>query len=349
MARRSEGWSLKRDRRTGNWLVTFTHPKRGGQCTRSTRTGDAREAKRVAAQIYEDELGGRQRPKPGQRLDLEGLVAEWLVTVEKEVRPDTLKCWQLYARTHWLPHFGDRVDDASIRDYVRSRLSHVTGSTVKKELSALRRFLRWSVEEGAVVGMPEIPVIRKGTSGTKDPRGDKVRVDFDPETAWRVINALPIRSARARYPVRAFFAVMWETSLRRGTLWRLEAPRDYRRGDGEVTIRPEADKSGYGRTVPLTDVARAALDSCCPAQGPIFPPADLRVVLRAAALAAGLPEERAGRLSHHDFRHARITDWANRSKGLTGPGYLAGHKHATTTAMYVHAKRREAEGLLGND
>ena len=41
---------------------------------------------------------------------------------------------------------------------------------------------------------------------------------------------------------------------------RLEAPGDYHRGADELVIRDAVDKAAYGRILPLTAAARAALD-----------------------------------------------------------------------------------------
>ena len=71
-----------------------------------------------------------------------------------------------------------------------------------------------------------------------------------------------------------------------------------------------------------------------------------RHALLAAAKAAGLSEERAHHLSYHDFRHASLTHMASDSTDLVGMAFLAGHKHITTTAQYVHSHQKAAERAL---
>ena len=44
----------------------------------------------------------------------------------------------------------------------------------------------------------------------------------------------------------------------------------------------------------------------------------------------------ARHLSAHDFRHAALTHMAAVGSDLTAIGHIAGHKNATTTALYVH-------------
>ena len=68
--------------------------------------------------------------------------------------------------------------------------------------------------------------------------------------------------------------------------------------------------------------------------------------LRAAARAAGLEPDRASEVKPCDFRHSVATELTERSGNLLGVGYLLGHRHATTTNQYVHARRRAAEAVL---
>ena len=80
----------------------------------------------------------------------------------------------------------------------------------------------------------------------------------------------------------------WETALRPRTIARLTAPGDYHRGATTLQIRDEIDKNRFGRELPLTDTARAALDSVCPTSGLIFGHHDCTMLLRRAAKAAGI-------------------------------------------------------------
>ncbi len=131
-----------------------------------------------------------------------------------------------------------------------------------------------------------------------------------------------------------------------GTLQRLRAPDDYRSGAAFLTIRAEADKARYEREVPLTARAHEVLDEVCPNEGLIFPKFAWRHPLRAAARAAGLEPDRASKVKPYDFRHSVATELTERSGNLLGVGYLLGHRHATTTNQYVHARRRAAESVL---
>jgi integrase len=135
--------------------------------------------------------------------------------------------------------------------------------------------------------------------------------------------------------------VAWETGLRPATIAALRAPDDYRRGARELVIRDEEDKARFGRRLPLTARARKVLDRVCPDVGVIFGRHDARAPFATAAKVAKLDH-----VTPYDLRHSRLTLWGSTSTDLTAIGYLAGHRHATTTARYVHQARRGAEEVL---
>lgn len=269
----------------------------------------------------------------------------------------TIDNYEMYTRAHYLPFFRtlDRLTTASCTDYTRTRLRKVQAKTVRKEHSGLRGFVRWCVEQGHMHedDAPTIRPVPKKATGTPDDVRRKVGgwVDLTPKEAEAIIALLPERGRRNR-AIRAYYRVLWETSLRPETLCCLRAPGDYKRGSKTLKIRDEADKARFGRIVSLTQDARDALDSVCPDAGSLFPrrkdgqPADYRVSLRKAAREAGLGRERSARISDYDFRHGRITQLVHETGDLLGPGYIAGHKHVTTTAKYAHARKSMADAAL---
>jgi site-specific recombinase XerD len=255
----------------------------------------------------------------------------------------------MYVRTHWQPFFVslDRVTTVRGDAYWRHRLRVVKRKTVLKELSALRGFLAWCFEHGHVA---EVPIIRSpprsatGKADTKRPH--KARpLELAREDVERIIAHLPElskgRFGKRRFIVRKRFEIAWETGLRPATLDELAAPLDYHRGAAELVIRDEIDKVRYGRKLPLTDAARATLDSIVPDVGLVFGRHDYRPYLLEAATRAGVKG-----LSAYDFRHARLTDLVSHSGDLTGVAYLAGHKNVTTTNRYVHPSLRAAARVL---
>lgn len=282
------------------------------------------------------------------------LVAAWLCAMEHEKRPATIVTWELYGRTHWVPFFKDAAELASERRlaaYVTARLKSALAATVAKECSALQTLLSWCARKdiGYLAAAPTVPRPPKG-AGKK--ALTKIRVDLTAEQAEAIIEGLPEtirrkeRGVGEKRPCRALFRALWETGLRIGTFLRLEAPHDYHRGASELVIRDEADKAEYGRVLPLTAKARAALDSVCPDAGLLFLPVNYRAQLRKAALAAGVPGHLAGHVSHHDFRHGRATHLLDTGTPLSAVSYLLGHKQATTTNLYVHARQTEAKRAI---
>jgi integrase len=269
----------------------------------------------------------------------------WLDIAGAEVDELTAETWKRYAKAHWVPYFDtfQQITTASIADYARLRLKEVRAVTVRKELSALRGFLRWCEEQGHLDEAPKVKSIPKRATGTS--AVEQVRVDLTAEQAAAIIAALPEQTRMGNRP-RAFFAFMWETALRRATLWELRAPGDYHPGRATLRIRKEADKSRYDRELPLSPLAREILDDVCPKEGRIFPAVDFRYVLREAARAAGLSEHDAAHLSNHDFRHGALTHLAETSGDLLAISYLGGHKHLTTTSRYLHARQAAAARAL---
>jgi integrase len=314
--------------------VRFTHA--GGRQHRSTHARDLAGVQVEAARIYAETVSGRRlqsRTEPLKELDV--LFAEWLSQIESEIAPETWKTYQGYFTNHFLPFFesAERITASSTEDYSRMRLRKVTRSTVAKELSAFRNFLSWPERRKEI---DEAPLVRnppRRSTGTAFDGGkrDKVRVSLTSEQAEAIIDLLPERTPVAGHPIKALFTVIWDTSLRIGTMWRLEVPKHYKHGDDVLRISQDIDKSRYARSVPLTPRARRVLDAICPEEGFIFRPFEYRRILVQAARKVLGTEHEARDLSAHDFRHAALTHMAAVGSDLTEIGHVAGHKNATTT------------------
>jgi hypothetical protein len=78
---------------------------------------------------------------------------------------------------------------------------------------------------------------------------------FTAQEIARILKQLPEQTSAPRaqvpYLVRSWYVVAWETALRPRTLAKLRAPDDYRKGATTLIIRDEADKSRFGRELPL--------------------------------------------------------------------------------------------------
>lgn len=60
----------------------------------------------------------------------------------------------------------------------------------------------------------------------------------------------------------------------------------------------------------------------------------------------GCRQRRRVALADYDFRHARLTYLASNTQNLTGAAFLAGHRHVSTTALYVHPNEAAAREVL---
>ena len=309
----------------------------------------------AARRLYAESVSGRRGLAAigGPRIGIVEITAPWLDSLDGVLDPLTIDAYEMYAVRHWAPFFVtfERITAATVNDFWRARLRVVQRGTVKKELSALRGFLRWAKEREYIT---EIPVVEDPPerslgvrSATRNPKG--APLELTREQVDAVLKALPEWSAGGgrgpRFRVRDRFVVAYETALRPATLDEIEAPGDYRRGAATLVIRDAIDKARFGREVPLSPRAREVLDAITPTEGLVFGHHDYRALLKAAG-ATVLPPEMAPRLSPYDFRHARLTHWAERSSNLAGIAFLAGHKHLSTTDHYLHASARAASDVL---
>ncbi|MGB5809495.1 MAG: tyrosine-type recombinase/integrase, partial [Polyangiales bacterium] len=347
MGRRRQSYKLAK-RGSGIWYVVGTTPD-GRRVHRSTRTRSRKTAaQRLPLIVEREEAGVRATVAEVANTPLEELLAAWLTSAATEVASaqGNGSLFETYAR-HFLRFFRttERIcDEVAIEQYKEQRLGQVQATTLRGELSALRRLHRWMKKRKLLSALPEVPKVPKRATGTAHKLGRRQVVKLSPDEMDEIIAHLPALT-RKGYPVRDFVTFVRETSLRPSTVFGLQAPHDYEPGARLLRIRDENDKARFGRDVPITDRARKAIDSRFPCDGTIFPEFDCRDLLRGAARAAGISAHRASKLSIYDFRHGRGTEWG-RTGNLIGIAYLMGHKHVTTTKEYLHSNIEEARSVL---
>jgi integrase len=280
------------------------------------------------------------------------LAEEWLSDIESTIDPETADLYRLHMHTHLIPHFktAHEIQPASVAAYGRARLRKVKRTTVQKERSTLRGFLFWCEEQKLLSSLPDFPTLPKRATGTAwHQRRRGVATDLSPEECHELIEKLPQwsrpRGNVGSYPIRARFIVAYETSLRPATLDALSVPEHYSRGAPTLRITDAIDKARFGRDLPLTPAARAALDGAIRGSGLIFGDHDYRYPLTKAAKAI-LPAHKARTFTAYDLRHARLTELAE-GGNRTGTAFAAGHRRVTTTALYVKPGFRAAERALG--
>jgi integrase len=351
MGRTAEGFRVSYKR--GWAYVRFTHTQTEHRIALGTRDPD--EAKKRAAEEYAATLSGRRRPivvaghARRSLLSLDELLAEWIADQKGVLDDTTCDTLTTYGK-HYVAFFTslEQVTTESAKDYTRARLRKVTRSTVLKELTFLRSFLRWCVDHGVLGEGPVIPQPpRKATGMRAGPQRAKP-VEVSEDEARRIIKALPELSKKIdgrSWPVRARYEVAYETSLRPATIALLSVPEHYTPGVAQLLIEDADDKARFGRPLPLSPAASAALDAVAPASGLIFGAHCFTKALKRAA-AAVLDPERARRFAQYDFRHGRITHLLDVGAPLTGAAYLAGHRRVSTTDKYLRPSRRAAERAL---
>lgn len=345
MGRKAKGgWDLRRYGGSDIWYVRFRH--KGQDRKLSTGTRDRGEALVEAQRVYE-RVTTEQDNLRRRNATLVDLVSQWLDDVEPELAVGTWERYEEQWRVHLLPHFGtmSAITPGACDAYVRRRLTQVRAETVKRELSALRRFLDWCVRGGVLAVAPDVRSPPKRALGTD--ASPKHHVELSREQVLAILAELPERTSKGN-PARAFFTVMWETALRYRTLACLEVPKHYRPGKREIAITADIDKARYARTIPITDAAARALNSVLSegADGLVFGSVDYRTMLHTACLAAGLSEHDARHVGYHEFRHAAAMDLGSRVTDLTALAFLLGHKSVTTTAKYVRGREAGARRAL---
>ena len=111
-----------------------------------------------------------------------------------------------------------------------------------------------SVPDACVLDEPVTVLLpKKRAKGTR--ALDTTRVDLTAEQVEALLVALPERT-RGGHPIRDVFTVAWDTGLRHGGLFRLEAGRHFKRGRRELHVSADIDKAGWARPIPLTERAR---------------------------------------------------------------------------------------------
>lgn len=327
------------------YQVRFRHG--GRRIEKSTGCSDRSEAASEAARIYADIVSGRRTTR-AIATDLTKAVADYLSDRALDVSPEWASILECHFNAHLLPFFEtfEGLTLASYRDYGRARLQRVSRSSVRQELSALRGFVEWCNERE--MGLPSVPRLPKhGSPGTRAKNARKRKATIiDPADAKRILDAMPEVASRTGHLVRPLFTVLWETGLRPTTVLKLETPLHYAKGQDRLFITREIDKEGFERHVPLSKAARQALDLACPSKpGRLFTAAkaSLRTHLENALRDAGLTDRA---ISVYDFKHTRISIGANSGAPLAGIAHLVGHKHVSTTALYIQTGEGSARAAL---
>ena len=277
-------------------------------------------------------------------------VAGWLASIDGVIDPKTYVTYHGYS-LRWLGRWSslDELHDSAIAAFVQDRLRSVLAKSVRKELSAMRGMLSWARANGMLARIPTVPSIGKKVTGRRARRQAKSAI-VNKGDLLAAIGRLPEWSRPRlgrRFPIRARIVLQYETGLRREALSLVEWT-DWK-GD-TLEIRDEVDKARFGREIPLSETAVAALSALrdqitqssnangvASAVGPIFGSHDYRASLKPLARSLGLATVHLRAL-----RHNRGTHLVDEGKPLSAVAYLFGHKHVSTTAIYARGTKEAA-------
>lgn len=372
---RRNGWALRPQK--GTRTITVRLWINGNESERSTGCRDRTAALAAGERIFAEEVlkasltpqaERRKRTRQEQGITLPTLFADWLAWLTTTHAPKTLEIWELYTKNRWIPWFGgktatvEQLTRERFDQYMRTRLGQVRGTSVKKELAALRSFVNWLEQEGHTIELPAaelVPRLPKRAAGVAYGKRRRVAApQLSPDQVRALLRNLPEWSSnergQERFMVRARFLVQYETGLRPSTVDRIRTPEHYRIGAERLRITPEIDKAKYGRDVPLSRRARRVLDYALRVlerqqghhyKGPIFDSHDYRNHIARAAKRV-LPAEVAEVFCAAHLRSARITHLLEQGANVVGTQYLAGHKQLSTTSRYVKPSFRAAEDAL---
>lgn len=357
MGRPREGWKLRDPREPGDpFTVRFTD-KEGHPRELTTGTSDPSQAALRAADLYAKDLttgivvGARIDPT----LSFDELLAAWLADLETTHDPETVKTYTQYAR-EYVRHFKTfaGITVAKMGDFQRWQLGRTVRDTVSKKRSAMNGFLDWCVEQHVLreEDRPRWPKLPKKATGVRTGPQRENPVDVTREQVRDFLAALPIWSKHRlgrKHAIRPYFVFAYETGLRPETLATLEIPKHWTPGAETILIDDANDKARFGRRVPITAGARAALELTAAelgtVEGPIFGRHDYREVVEKARRAAGIHED----FAPYDLRHGRIGHLLDEPGAeLRAVMFLVGHLLMTTTNRYVRGQADGAAKLLNS-
>ncbi len=358
MGRPRQGWKLRDPRPPGepSFTVRFTN-KAGRRVELTTGTSDPVEAAGVAAELYARDLtssGALVRSRVDPLLALDEIMAMCLADLMKTHDVTTVAQYTRDAK-RFVAAFGNsmvNVTPARMGDYQRERMTKVLRDTVSKERSFFNTFLGWCVEQGvlAEADRPTWPKLPKKATGVRSGPQRAKPVDVTREQVAAFLDALPLWSKEMkgrRHAVRPRFIVAYETGLRPATLSALVLGKHWKVGQGFLEIPDEDDKARFGRTVPISRLAQAAMtyvvaELRLEIGKPIFGRHDYRDHVEAAAKAAGMPED----FAVYDLRHGRVGHLLDETGDVRAVMFLVGHTLMTTTNKYVRGQKEGARKAL---
>lgn len=314
------------------WSTLYVEGKPVAFSTRERTKAAALRAEREHAHRIE------QHAKLPGRYTVASLAAKFLVWKEADGRSQhTVALLARHLEQHILPALGaDRdvrtVAVSDLEAYKVARSALVSAVTVAKELSTLRQLLRYAQEvHGLFVAAPTVrnPRIRHKTSWRL----------LTTEQVSAILSSLEQRRGRGRDAL-PYFAIMANTGMRGGELSAITW--DMVSADGRtINLPATATKNRRARTVPLNDVATAALAIMRArkplAVGRVFASRAYYSSWRRACLEAGLGNAKGERPRPHDLRHTFGSLLHAAGRSMPEVRDMLGHTTLHMVNLYAHA------------
>ena len=319
-----------RRRSRGKWEVQI---RRGG--TRHlTKTFTYKKDARAWARKMESEI---ERRVYQSRSSEDSLVRDLLNRYEGHVVPDQKSINRTISRLKVLrTHLGDHrlssLDSVAIAEYRDTRLKHVGGDTVRKELTLLQTILDLARKEWGVVLQRGNPV--KGISKPKVSRPRDRRFEDGEES--RLLAALEFTPT-----VRMIVELAIETAMRRGEIIQMHW-EDLDLGKRILKI-PET-KNGESRIIPLSKTAAKILYKLPQKRsGPVF---GIRGDSVTKAFERACERAELKDLRFHDLRHEATSRFFEMGLALMEVAAITGHQDLRMLRRYTHLRAEELVSKL---
>lgn len=317
------------------------------------RTRDRVEAQKAAARAYAQAVNGQLQPPrrrtAGVGLDLAELLDRWIEFKRPTIDASFVPTLEIYARLY-VEYFVslDRITEGSAQDFCHARLGLALRKTVLRERAYLVQFLEWCQLHNVVHVTPHIRPLPKKAPGRRTGKQREKSVATTQAERRAILALLPETSKTIdgrKWPVRALYAVQFETAFRPATLAKLRVPDNWKPGWRHVELTDADDKARWGRTVDISAEASTLLKRVAPKAGLIFGKHCFYKAIKRAAIEV-LGEERGKRFAPYDFRHGRAKDWLDAGAKIRGVSYQLGHKRPSTTDKYLAPDRQAGAEAL---
>jgi integrase len=349
MARRASFGHVFQPKGRNNWYLRFEWD--GRRVTRlagTTRTVAERNRTRVHSLLLdgkpvEEVLAEVFNDVNGSRMTFAELADLYLRAAPQFKKASTVagdrKRVAVLKRAAWASKLLCRLRREEIARWVTERTAGgTTGATVNRDVCLASAIVGWAIERGMCEDNPFRKVARLSERGRKR------------ETYLTATEARTLLSS-APDAIRPVLLCALTTGMRRGEILSLDwSDVDFEKG--VLIVRPEREKAGRGRPVPMVGELVSCLKELearrvrrMDGKEPLFvrpngerwDESSLRLGFLAARNAcADLPDEKRGSLRFHDLRHTAASLMVTAGVPLYSVGKVLGHSTPQTTARYAH-------------